>query len=150
MYMENKDKQNEHYEIKMTIPNKEQITKFLEEMEPSSEQEKIFLYSIDSVSDFVDKLKTLSQEDEKALIKIFNPNISVPRNGNKKDFYITWLFLQQLDRHIVNTYRKTILKDMEEIFKLMKNMPKNRNEESFINYIKNLINKYARYSGNIN
>ena len=149
-YMENKDKQNEHYEIKMTIPNKDKITKFLEEMEPNSKQEKSFLHSIDSVGDFVDKLKILSQEDEETLIKIFNPNISAPRNGNKKDFYIMWLFLQQLDRHIINTYRKAILKDMKEIFKLMKNMPKNRDEKSFIDYIKNLINKYSRYSGDIN
>lgn len=146
MYLENKDKQGEHYEVKLSIPNKEAITNFLEDLEPDSDEESKFLNSIDSVNVFIEKLRILSENDENVLIRIFNPYIRIPRNGNKKDFYITWLILQELDTHIIRTYKESILEDLEEVFKLMKNMPKNRDEKSFINYIKNVINEYSKYT----
>lgn len=146
MYQENKDKEDEHYEIKFSIPNKEAITNFLEDMEPESNQEMQFIKSIGNVKHFVDKLEILSNGDEKLLIKIFNPHISTPRMGNKKDFYVTWLILQNLDTHIVKTYREEILLDLEQVFKLMKNMPENRDEKSFINYINDVIKKYSSKS----
>lgn len=143
MYLENKDKEDEHYEIKFSIPNKEAITNFLEDMEPDSNQEVQFIKSIDNVKYFVDKLKILSNEKEELLIKIFNPHLFIPRMGSKKDFYVTWLILQNLDAHIVKTYREEILHDLEQVFKLMKNMPENRDERSFINYINDIIKKYS-------
>ncbi len=147
MYLENKDKEDEHYEIKFSIPNKNTITNFLEDIEPDSKEEKEFLKSIEAVNYFVDKLKILSDNNEDVLIKIFNPHIDIPRMGNKKDFYVTWLILQKLDTHIIKTYRQEILKDLEQVFKQMKNMPKNRDENSFINYLKDIVNKYSKYSG---
>lgn len=146
MYLENKDKQGEHYEVKLSIPNKEAITNFLEDLEPDSDEESKFLNSIESVNSFVEKLKILSEDDENILIRIFNPHIKIPRKGNKKDFYITWLILQELDTHIIKTYKEEILGELEEVFKLMKNMPNNRDEKSFINYIKNVINEYSKHT----
>lgn len=142
-YIENKDKKNEHCEIKISVNNKNAITNFLEDLEPESNEEKEFLMCINKVNDFTDKLDILSEDDETILIKIFNPNIKVPRKGNKKDFYITWLILKELDTHIVSTYKKEILQDLEKIFKLMKNMPKDKNVNDFINYIKSIIYKYC-------
>ncbi len=146
IYLENKDKLDEHYEIKLSIPSKNAITKYLEMLEPNSNEEKEFLKSINSVNDFVDKLKILSEDDEDILIKIFNPNIRIPRKGNRKDFYIIWLILQNLDTHIVKTYKKKLLKDLEEIFRMMKNMPANADVKSFIDYVKDIIKRYTKYT----
>ena len=99
------------------------------------------------MKDFVDKLKILSDNDDEVFLKIFNPNIDKPRKAGKNDIYITWLILQELDSHIVKTYKKDILKDLEEVFKLMKNMPESKDEKSFIDYIQNIIEKYAKLSG---
>ena len=49
----------------------------------------------------------------------------------------------------MKTYKNQILKDLEEVFKLMKNMPENKDEKSFINYIQNIIEKYAKYSSKV-
>lgn len=146
IFLENKDKLDEHYEIKFSITSKDAITKYLEKLEPDSNGEKEFLKSINSVNDFVDKLKILSEDDEDILIKIFNPNIRIPRKGNRKDFYIIWLILQKLDTHVVKTYKKQLLKDLEEIFKMMKNMPADSDVKSFIEYVKDVIKKYSRYT----
>lgn len=145
-YIENKDKQDEHYEVKLSVNNKDSISNFLEDLEPDSDSEKEFIKSVDSVDIFVDKLKILSKDEENILIKIFNPNINVPRKGNKKDFYITWLILQELDTHIVSTYKQEILDDLEKIFKLMKNIPAEKDVDFFIEYITKIINKYSKYS----
>lgn len=142
IFLENKDKRDEHFEIKISVKNKNAITNFLEDLKPDSKDEAEFL---NSVNDFIDKLDILSKDDKTVLIKIFNPNIKVPRKGNKKDFYITWLILQELDTHVVSTYKDEILKDLEKIFKLMKNMPVNENVDDFVKYIKNIIDKYHRY-----
>lgn len=144
IYTENKDKQNEHCEIKLSVKNKEGITNYLEEMEPDSNEEKEFLTCLDKVSDFVNKLKILSQNNENILIKIFNPNIKVARKANRKDFYITWLILKELDTHIITTYREELLNDLENIFKYMKNMPADRNTRGFINYINSILDKYLK------
>ena len=149
IYLENKDKLDEHYEVKLSIPNKEAITEFLEKLKPGSKEEKDFISSINSVNDFVDKLKILSEDDESILIRIFNPNIKVPRKGNRKDFYITWMILKKLDVHIIKTYKKEILADLEEAFKLMKNMPANKDVNFFIGYISKIIDRYSKYSSKI-
>lgn len=145
-YLENKDKRNEHYEIKISVNNKSAITNFLEDLQPDSKEENEFIKSVDSVNNFIDKLNILSKEDDTLLIKIFNPNIKVPRQGNRKDFYITWLILQELDTHIISTYREEILKDLEELFKQMKNMPADKKVKEFINYVKSIINEYSKYN----
>jgi len=44
-----------------------------------------------------------------------------------------------------NRFALTGLKDLEEIFKLMKNIPPEKNIDSFIAHIKNTINKYSKY-----
>ena len=72
-----------------------------------------------------------------------------PTKVSKNDFYIIWLILQEIDSHIIKTYRKEILEDLEEVFKLMKNMPEDKNEKSFINFMKDVAEKYAKYSGKI-
>lgn len=143
----NRNKRNEHNEIGIKISNKSKITTFLEKLESEPKKEKEFLESIDRVKDFVDKLKILSDNDDEVFLKIFNPNIDKPRKAGKNDIYITWLILQELDSHIVKTYKKDILKDLEEVFKLMKNMPESKDEKSFIDYIQNIIEKYAKLSG---
>lgn len=137
LYQENKDRQDEHYEIKLSISNKAKITNFLEDMKPDSNEERKFLKSIDTVNELIDKLKILSQGNEEVLLRIFNPYLTKPRIGNKKDFYLTWLILRDLDLHVVNTYKDEILKDLEKIFKLMKHVP----EKMDIKEFKNLINE---------
>ncbi len=147
--LKNKDKRNEHYEIKLKIPNKDRITNSLEKIDPDTEEEKEFLKSINTVNDFIDKLKILSNGKDEVLIKIFNPYIKNPTKVSKNDFYIIWLILQETDSHIVKTYRKEILEDLEEVFRLMKNMPEDKDEKSFINLIRDVAEKYAKYSGKI-
>ena len=142
----NKDKRNEHNEIGIKITNKSRITNYLEKIEGEEKKEKEFLKSIDNVKDFVDKLKILSNEDDQILLKIFNPYVDKPRQAGKNDIYITWLMLQEMDLHIVKTYKNQILKDLGEVFKLMKNMPKNKDEKSFIDYMQKIAEKYAKYS----
>lgn len=145
-YVENKDKQNEHIEVKISVKDKKGITDYLEEMEPKSKEEKQFLEHINCVNDFVSKLKILSEKNEDILIKIFNPNLKVARNGNKKDFYVTWLILKELDTHMISTYKEEILKDLEKVFKYMKNMPEDKNVKDFIDYMQSIANHYASKS----
>lgn len=148
LYTENSGKQFEHTEIKLSIKNKNRLTDFLEDLEPYGVDDIKFRTCLDSVNSFVDKLKILSSEDPNILLKIFNPNIAKPRKGSKKDFYITWLILRPLDLHVVETYNNDILKDLEKAFKLMKNMPEAKNVNSFIDYIKDMISKYSKFSNN--
>lgn len=145
----NKNKRNEHNEIGIKIFNKSRITNFLEKIEGEEKKEKEFLKSIDNVKDFADKLRILSNDDDQILIKIFNPHVDKPRKAGKNDIYITWLILQEIDLHIVKTYKNQILKDLEEVFKLMKNMPENKDEKSFIDYIQKIIEKYTKYSSKV-
>ena len=143
--IKNKNKRDERYEIKLKIMNKEKITNYLEKINPNSKDEEEFSKSIDSVNDFIDKLNILAKEGDEQFFKIFNPYMKKPRRITKNDFYIIWLLLQEIDVHIVKTYRNELIKDMEDIFKLMKNMPENRDEKYFISYVKNIGEKYSRH-----
>ena len=143
--IKNKNKRDERYEIKLKIMNKEKITNYLEKINPNSKDEEEFSKSIDSVNDFIDKLNILAKEDDEQFFKIFNPYMKKPRRITKNDFYIIWLLLQEIDVHIVKTYRNELIKDMEDIFKLMKNMPENKDEKYFISYVKNIGEKYSRH-----
>ena len=145
IFLENKDKQDEHYEIKLSIANKNKITNFLEDMKPDSNEERKFLNSIEAVDEFSKKLKVLSNEDETILLKIFNPNIKKPRIGNKKDFYLTWMILRNLDEQVIKTYKNEILNDLEQIFKIMKHVPNGMTVEGFKEEMNNMINKYSKY-----
>ena len=146
LYLENSGKQFEHTEVKLSIKNKNKLTDFLEDLEPDSAEDLKFRSCLDDVNLFVDKLKILSSKDPNILLRIFNPNIAKPRKGNKKDFYITWLILRPLDLHVVETYKDAILKDLEKIFKTMKNMPESKDVDTFISYIKDIISKYSKFS----
>lgn len=143
--IKNKNKREERYEIKLKIMNKEKITNYLEKINPNSKDEEEFSKSIDSVNDFIDKLNILAKEGDEQFFKIFNPYMKKPRRITKNDFYIIWLLLQEIDVHIVKTYRNELIKDMEDIFKLMKNMPENKDEKYFISYVKNIGEKYSRH-----
>ena len=90
-------------------------------------------------------VEILSNENEMVLLKIFNPNIKKPRIGNKKDFYLTWMILKDLDIQIIKTYRDEILKDLERIFKTMKHVPNGMTVDDFKEEMNNMINKYSRY-----
>lgn len=149
LYTENSNKQFEHTEVKMSVKNKNALSDFLEDLESNSNEEIEFQKCVDNVSTFAQKLKILSNGNDDILLKIFNPNIEKPRKGNKKDFYIAWLILRDLDSHIIETYRDEILIDLEKAFKLMKNMPNSKTTESFINHIKDIVEKYSKYSSNI-
>ena len=143
--IKNKNKRDERYEIKLKIMNKEKITNYLEKINPNSKDEEEFSKSIDSVNDFIDKLNILAKEGDEQFFKIFNPYMKKTRRITKNDFYIIWLLLQEIDVHIVKTYRNELIKDMEDIFKLMKNMPENKDEKYFISYVKNIGEKYSRH-----
>lgn len=143
--IKNKNKRDERYEIKLKIMNKEKITNYLEKINPNSKDEEEFSKSINSVNDFIDKLNILAKEGDEQFFKIFNPYMKKPRRITKNDFYIIWLLLQEIDVHIVKTYRNELIKDMEDIFKLMKNMPENKDEKYFISYVKNIGEKYSRH-----
>lgn len=146
LYTENSNKQFEHTEVKLSIKNKDALSDFLENLEPDSSNEMSFIKCVDSVDNFAEKLEILSNGDNSVLFKIFNPYIKTPRRGNKKDFYITWLVLHNLDTHVIETYKKDILIDLEKIFKLMKNMPDGKDTNSFVDYIKDINDKYSKYS----
>lgn len=141
---DNKGTKREKSLIKISVRNKDAITTFLEKMEPNSKQEEEFLNSVNKVNDFIDRLKVLSDNDEKMLIKILNPNKPKSVKGDRNCFYIIWLILQELDTHIIQTYKEDLIQDLEEIFKLMQNMPKNKSEKDFMEYVKNTITKYNK------
>lgn len=143
---DNRDKRNEIVQVKISFhKNKNVITKFLEGIQPDSEEEMEFAKSVENVNEFADKLKMLSGDDDNRLIKIFNPNTTNRRVGATSDFYLMWLILKKLDTHIILTYRKEILKDLESVFQLMKNMPKGKDEKDFMQYVKDIIDKYPKY-----
>lgn len=148
-HLENKDKPTEHYEVQISIRNKENITSYLEKLEPNTQEENKFLDSIHSVQVFSEKLKILSDNNDNKLIKLFNPNIETPRKGNMKDFYITWIMLDKLDIHLISTYKGNIVQDLDEIFHFMKNMPENKTERDFIQYVKVKLQNYMNLSGTI-
>lgn len=100
--------------------------------------------SVSSVEKFIVKLKILTDQQSNQFIKLVNPYLDAPRKASRKDFYITWLILNNLDSHIVKTYSKEILKDLEGLFKFMKNIPVGKNENDFINYIDSIIKKYQK------
>lgn len=144
LFTENKDKANERIEVKLSINNKQAITHFLENLEPNSEEEKKFIKSIQSIEEFINKLKILTDNHSKKLIKIVNPYVAIPRKANMKDYYVLWLILTRLDIHIIKTYQEEILKDLEGLFKFMKNMLVGKNENDFINYIDAIIKQYQK------
>ncbi len=139
---DNRDTKWENSLIKVSVRNKNAITNLLEKMKPNSEEEKEFLKSVETVNDFVEKLKILSDNDEKKLIKILNSNNSTKKNKNC--FYIMWLILRELDTHRIQTYKKEIFEDLEQIFKLMQNMPKDKDEKIFIGHVRNMIDKHCK------
>ncbi len=141
---DNKDTTREKSLIRISVKNKEAITNFLEKIQPNSEKEKEFLISVNLVSDFVEKLKILSDNDDKTLTKLFNTGKSKNIRVDKNCFYIMWLILHELDEHIIRTYKKEMLVDLEKIFSLMQNMPKDKNEKDFIDYVSSLIRKYSK------
>ena len=139
---DNRDTKWENSLIKVSVRNKNEITNLLEKMKPNSEEEKEFLKSVETVNDFVEKLKILSDNDEKKLIKILNSNNSTKKNKNC--FYIMWLILRELDTHRIQTYKEEIFEDLEQIFKLMQNMPKDKDEKIFIGHVRNMIDKHCK------
>lgn len=141
---DNRDTKREKSLIKISVRYKEAITNFLEKMIPDSKEEKEFINSINAVKDFMDKLKLLSNNDEKLLMNVLNPNNPKSTKVDKNCFYIMWLILQELDTHIIRTYREELLKDLKELFKLMQNMPKNKKEKDFLDYVNNVISKYRK------
>lgn len=141
---DNKNTKKEKNHIKIRIKEKKEITKFLETIVPNSETENEFLKSVNAVNDFVDKLKILSNNNEKVLINIFSPNESKQIKRDKNCFYIMWLILQELDTHIIETYKEEILQNFKETFKLMRNMPNDKSEQDFIDYVKDIICQYSK------
>ncbi|MBQ9659160.1 MAG: DUF262 domain-containing protein [Clostridia bacterium] len=140
---DNKNTKKEKSLIKISVRNKNEITKFLEKMRPNSEKEKEFLNSVNAVEDFVEKLKVIF-EDEDALIKVLNPTKTKSKKGSKNSFYIMWLILQEFDLHIIQTYKKELVEYLKEVFKLMQNMPKDKKEDDFMDYVKSIISKYSK------
>lgn len=141
---DNKGNQREKSLIKIAVKNKEAITKYLEKMEPDSKAEEEFLECIDVVSDFVDKLKVLSNHNEKELLKILNPTKEKPTKGDKNCFYIMWLVLKELDTHLIKTYHLELQNEFKQLFKLMQNMPKDKDEKDFIEAVKSIIREYSK------
>lgn len=142
----NKTKRNEITQVKLSLYNKKgAITKLLDEMEPNTKEERQFMKSVEAVNDFVDKLKILSGDEDERLLRIFNPNSNRHKLAQNNDFYIMWLILKRLDTHVILTYRKEILNDLENVFGLMKNMPKDKNEKDFMTYVESIISKYSKY-----
>ena len=149
LYTENSNKQFEHTEVRLSVKNKDKLSNFLEDLEPNSPKDIAFQNYLDNVTLFTEKLKILCNNDNSILIKIFNPNLSKPQIGNKKDFYLTWLILHDIDFHVIKTYRESILVDLEKLFKRMKNMPQSSDVLSFLDCVKDIIEKYEKFSSNI-
>ena len=141
---DNKNTKKEKSLIRISVKNKNAITNFLETMKPNSQKEKEFLISVNLVNDFVDKLKILSDNNDKILMKILNQSRTKHIRADKNCFYIMWLILQEFDTHIIQAYKKEILEDLKKIFSLMQNMPKDKDEGDFIAYVNSIIKKYRK------
>ena len=138
---DNKNTKKEKSLIRISVKNKNAITNFLETI---SQKEKEFLISVNLVNDFVDKLKILSDNNDKILMKILNQSRTKHIRADKNCFYIMWLILQEFDTHIIQAYKKEILEDLKKIFSLMQNMPKDKDEGDFIAYVNSIIKKYRK------
>lgn len=140
----NKNKANTRVEVNMSVMNKEKITHYLEYLEPDTDEEKLFFGCLKSVEIFIEKLDILFKDDYSQLIQILNPYISNPRKGSMKDFYLMWLILDQLDKHILTTYKLNILSSLSEIYRLMKNMPSQKDLDYFFDYTKSMVKKFKK------
>lgn len=96
---------------------------------------------------YVQKIKIISADNHEILVKAANLYQFEPKRVTKNDIYVMWLMLQKIDLHIVKTYKKELLEDLKEIFKIMKNMPDGEDEKSFIDFIDKIIEKYQKLSG---
>ena len=85
---ENKDKNDERIEVKISLKNKREITNYLANIEPDGSEEEYFIDCLDKVNVFAEKLKILSKNNSSRLIDIINPYLKKPKKGNMKDFYI--------------------------------------------------------------
>lgn len=144
LYTENKDKSNERIEIKMSILNKSMITNYLEDLDFNSDDEEQFNTCLNNVELFIKKLEILVKDDYNQLIKLVNPYVSNPCKVSMKDFYLLWLILNEFDNHFLTTYRLELLNELLEVFKLMKNMPLDKDVNYFFGCIKNMINKFVK------
>jgi len=143
--IDNKGKQNEIRQIRISFrKNKGAITSFLKKLEGDSQKEQDFIKSIENINEFGRKLKILEGEEGR-LAKIFHPNTNMKKIGEKNDFYLLWLILKELDTHLIETLRKEMLRDLEAIFKLTKNVPTGKDEKDFIEHIQKVIDYYKKY-----
>lgn len=132
-------------EIKMTFDKKYSLTNLLETIDTDKETENCFMNDIALVENFMEKIELLFNKNYDNLIKILNPYIETPRKGSAKDFYLLYLFLKNLNTHIINTYKEDILNDIQSIYRFMKKIPENKQAEDFIKYLLQIIYKYDQY-----
>ena len=144
--IESKGKNDERVEVKISLKNKSEITNYLFNIIPNSEEEQNFIKCLEKVEIFIEKLKILTSNNSEKMIKIINPYLNKPRKGNMKDFYVLWIILQEFDKHIISTYNNEILNEIGALFKMMKKMPENSNIDDFLNFLSAIIQKYSQYS----
>lgn len=132
-------------EIKVSFDKKYALTNLLETIDIDKETENSFINSITMVENFMEKIDLLFNKNYDNLIKFLNPYIDNPRKGSAKDFYLLYLFLNNLNTHIINTYQENIINDIQSIYKFMKKIPENKQADDFIKYLLQTNHKYDQY-----
>ena len=131
-------------EIKITFDKKGAVTILLETIEIDKEKNDMFINSIEQVELFAEKIKVLLDNDYNKLSKILNPFKDGISKARAKDFYMLYLILQELNIHIITTYKNEIINDISEIYKIMRKTPENIQIEDFMSYVKRTISKYIK------
>lgn len=131
-------------EIKMTFDKKYSVTALLENIEDNQHKKDLFIEAINQVDIFVKKLKILFDDKGDGLCKIFNPYNEAVKKVRAKDFYLLYVIMQELNMHVVETYKKEIVETITEIYKLMKHTPEDMNNTTFLQYTRNMINEYKK------
>jgi len=131
-------------EIKISFDKKGAVTALLENIAENEDTTNKFLKSIQNLESFIKKIKILINENYDILPKILNPYTKNSKKITAKDFYLLYIILQDLNIHIIETYKIEILTDIEKIYKYMKKVPENINGADFIDFTKNIIQKHKK------
>ncbi len=131
-------------EIKITFDKKYAVTTLLDNIEKNKNEKEKLIASIDEIEVFIEKIKLLFDENYNKLGEIINPYKKGEKKVRAKDFYILFLIIQELNYHIIKTYKQDILKDIYNMYCFMKKTPDYIQPDDFIKYTKNLLCKYSK------
>ncbi|MEB3342703.1 HNH endonuclease [Okeania sp.] len=149
-------KQNNRINARLA-PIKGDISSVLTKVSERQEDKELFMNSIIKVEKFISKVKCvlLDEDKDKNHLDIYLKNeldsIYKARKENryfrrtKQDFYILWYILNPLNDEMLRYHRKTIKKELKNLFYKMKNSENsNYDEHKFKKEIEKFQNKYKQ------